>query len=320
MDIDAHDSREQRCRMLGHAVPFGYCRQLPEGRPCRLIVDCWQGLLDVHAFLAAPDGQMPHAVGVRNAEHHVGEDRQPELVADLRGADVLLPGGALAHPLQHSVGERLEPDADYLEPGVAHGGDHLGVPADHVGARCRPPPDTAMDEPSSVQPVAQLLDPAGPDHELVVVEDQAAEPVAPVKLLHFGAAHTAGDTVVVYQQSRVIPAGDLFFHGLPPYIDVADGADTANWVRTIEKLADDYPEYKVIPGHGPVTDMKAWKDFGAYLKYLREQVAAAVRAGKNKEEAQRSIDLSRFQHIQDQGEFLTKRNNIGWIYDELTKK
>jgi len=141
-----------------------------------------------------------------------------------------------------------------------------------------------------------------------------------VKLLHFGAAHTAGDTVVVFQQSRVIHAGDLFFHGLPPYIDVADGADTANWIRTIEKLVHDYPEYKVIPGHGPVTDMKAWKDFGAYLKYLREQVAAAIQAGKNKEETQRSIDLSRFQHIPDQGEFLTKRNNIGWIYDELTKK
>ncbi len=38
--------------MLGHSVPFSYCRQLPEGRPCRLIVDCWQGHLDVAAFLA----------------------------------------------------------------------------------------------------------------------------------------------------------------------------------------------------------------------------------------------------------------------------
>jgi len=39
--------------MLGHAVPFSYCRQLPEGRPCRLIVDCWQGYFDVAAFLEA---------------------------------------------------------------------------------------------------------------------------------------------------------------------------------------------------------------------------------------------------------------------------
>ena len=51
MDIAAYDKLEQRCRLLGHPVPFSYCRQLPEGRPCRLIVDCWQGHFDVTTFL-----------------------------------------------------------------------------------------------------------------------------------------------------------------------------------------------------------------------------------------------------------------------------
>ena len=51
MDIDIHDELEQRCRMLGHPVPFSYCRQLPEGRPCRMILDCWQGRFDTAAFL-----------------------------------------------------------------------------------------------------------------------------------------------------------------------------------------------------------------------------------------------------------------------------
>lgn len=51
MPVDEHDECTQRCRMLGHPVPFGYCRALPEGRPCRLIVDCWQGHFDVNAFL-----------------------------------------------------------------------------------------------------------------------------------------------------------------------------------------------------------------------------------------------------------------------------
>lgn len=51
MDTDLHDDREQRCRMLGHPVPFRYCRQLPDGKPCRLIVDCWQGHFDVASWL-----------------------------------------------------------------------------------------------------------------------------------------------------------------------------------------------------------------------------------------------------------------------------
>ena len=46
-----------------------------------------------------------------------------------------------------------------------------------------------------------------------------------VHLLHFGDAHTSGDIVLVFEDSKVVHTGDLFFHGRPPYIDVEDGAD-----------------------------------------------------------------------------------------------
>ena len=51
MSEEPHDDLEQRCRLLGHPVPFSYCRQLPEGRPCRLIADCWHDRFDVMAYL-----------------------------------------------------------------------------------------------------------------------------------------------------------------------------------------------------------------------------------------------------------------------------
>jgi len=141
-----------------------------------------------------------------------------------------------------------------------------------------------------------------------------------VRLVNFGPGHTSGDTVVIFEQSMVIHAGDLYFHGIPPYIDVKDGSDTGNWIVTIGKLAEKYPDFKVIPGHGKVTDMKAFMDFAEYLRYLREKVAVAIEAGQTREQAMEKIDLSRFSHIQDRGEFLTKKNNIGWIYDEMTRK
>jgi cyclase len=141
-----------------------------------------------------------------------------------------------------------------------------------------------------------------------------------VRLYHFGPAHTAGDTVVVFEQSKVLHTGDLFFQGIPPYIDVNDGADTRNWFRIIDDLAEKYPDFKVIPGHGKVTDMQAWLEFSDYIKFLREQVAAAIKAGKSKEQTVAGIDLSRYGDIRDQGEFLTKTNNIEWIYDEMSKK
>jgi len=141
-----------------------------------------------------------------------------------------------------------------------------------------------------------------------------------VRLVYMGPGHTSGDTIVFFDKAKVIHTGDLFFHGVPPYIDVNDGSDTKNWVRTIRTLAEKYPDFKVIPGHGKVTDMKAYIQFADYLDYLRKEVAAAIEAGKTKEQTVASVDLSRFTDIPDRGEFLTKTKNIEWIYDEMTRK
>ncbi len=141
-----------------------------------------------------------------------------------------------------------------------------------------------------------------------------------VALVNPGPGHTRGDTLVVFEQEKVIAAGDLFFNGVPPYIDVADGADTGAWITSIETLCARYPGFKVIPGHGALSDTAGWLAFAEYLRALREGVAAAVKAGKTREEAQASVDLERFASIKDVGDFLTKKANIGWVYDELTRK
>ncbi len=141
-----------------------------------------------------------------------------------------------------------------------------------------------------------------------------------VKLVHFGPGHTSGDTVVIFEKAKVLVTGDLFFHGMPPYIDVNNGSDTKNWVDLIEALCKKYPDFKVIPGHGKVADTNAYLQFARYLKYLRKEVAAAIEAGKTREQAQESIDFSSFDYVVDRGEFLTKKENVGWVYDEMTRK
>lgn len=141
-----------------------------------------------------------------------------------------------------------------------------------------------------------------------------------VRLLHFGPGHTSGDTVVIFEKSKVIHAGDLFFNGIPPYIDVKDGSDTQNWILTIKKLSKKYPDFKIIPGHGPVTNIKEFLKFAQYLQYLRKEVTAAIKAGKTREETMGSINMEPYNHLKDKGTFLTKKANIGWIYDEITRK
>lgn len=51
MSLDTYDSRESYCRMLGHEVPFRYCRQVANDLPCRLTVDCWFTQFDSAAWL-----------------------------------------------------------------------------------------------------------------------------------------------------------------------------------------------------------------------------------------------------------------------------
>ncbi|UCH98309.1 MAG: MBL fold metallo-hydrolase [Candidatus Aminicenantes bacterium] len=141
-----------------------------------------------------------------------------------------------------------------------------------------------------------------------------------VRLQHFGSGHTAGDLVVVFEKSKVFHTGDLFFHGMPPYIDVKDGSDTENWIQTIETLCKEYPDYKIIPGHGQVTDPGEYLKLARYLEYLRKEVAAAIKAGKTREQAMETINLEPYQGLKDSSPFTNKKNNIGWIYDELTRQ
>lgn len=38
--------------MLGHHIPFSYCRLLNDPLPCRKLPDCWHEHIDIAKFLA----------------------------------------------------------------------------------------------------------------------------------------------------------------------------------------------------------------------------------------------------------------------------
>ncbi len=140
-----------------------------------------------------------------------------------------------------------------------------------------------------------------------------------ISLFHFGPGHTSGDTVVIFEKNKVVHTGDLFFHNIAPYIDVEDGSNTLNWVTTIKTLAKQYADFKVIPGHGEITDMKAYLKFADYLTYINESVAKAIKNGKTEKETVDSISFEKFTHVKEVNNFMTKENNVKWIYQGLTR-
>lgn len=52
MAREEHDAKmHPRCPPLGGEVPFRHCRTLNRGVPCQRILGCWEGTIDVLAFL-----------------------------------------------------------------------------------------------------------------------------------------------------------------------------------------------------------------------------------------------------------------------------
>ncbi len=50
--IDEHDGLTTYCSQLGGEAPFGYCRTVNNGLPCRKILVCWEFRIEIAAFLS----------------------------------------------------------------------------------------------------------------------------------------------------------------------------------------------------------------------------------------------------------------------------
>ncbi len=50
--IEKYDEEEGYCRMLGHRLPFRYCRSVNDELPCHKVFDCWFDVFPIHEFLA----------------------------------------------------------------------------------------------------------------------------------------------------------------------------------------------------------------------------------------------------------------------------
>jgi cyclase len=113
-----------------------------------------------------------------------------------------------------------------------------------------------------------------------------------VVLRHLGQAHTRGDLVAYLPAHNVLATGDLFFNTYYPFFDLSKaGASLSGLIHAIETLVNDYPDARVVPGHGPVGTIEDYRRYAQYLRHLRDQVAAAIAHGQTEDRAVNSIDL-----------------------------
>ena len=137
-----------------------------------------------------------------------------------------------------------------------------------------------------------------------------------VDVMHVAPGHTDGDSMVYFANEKVLHMGDLFFNGMYPFIDAWAGGSAQGYVTNIDHiLALVPPDTKVIPGHGPVTDVATLRRFRSFMSDLIASVDTAVKSGKSRPEAVRSITMDQYPEIKPT--FRTLGNEIAVAYDEI---
>jgi glyoxylase-like metal-dependent hydrolase (beta-lactamase superfamily II) len=108
-----------------------------------------------------------------------------------------------------------------------------------------------------------------------------------------GRGHTDGDMVVLFVEDRVLHAGDLFFNGHFPNIDLEAGGSVKLWSQTLDKVLA-LPFDTVIPGHGPPTNRRGLERFRDFMASLWSQTLAVKNRGGSEQDAIKLVDIDDF--------------------------
>jgi cyclase len=113
----------------------------------------------------------------------------------------------------------------------------------------------------------------------------------PVEIVHQPAAHTDGDSLVIFRRSDVVVTGDILVTTSYPFIDVDRGGsiqgelDALNNIMEIAVpgLQDEGGTY-LVPGHGRVCDQPDLLEYRDMVTIIRDRVQAAIKKGMTLEQ------------------------------------
>ncbi len=138
-----------------------------------------------------------------------------------------------------------------------------------------------------------------------------------IRALHFPAGHTDGDSVIYFPQSNVVHMGDDFVTYGFPFIDVTSGGSIDGMIDGVEKaIAQLPPDVKVIPGHGPVSNLDDVRAYVKMLKETREVVEKALKKHKTMDQMKQEKILEPWKKYS--GEFISTDAFIETLYNSLT--
>src|SRR5882724_916186 len=138
-----------------------------------------------------------------------------------------------------------------------------------------------------------------------------------IQVFHIKRGHTDGDSVIYLPKQKYLHMGDLYFNGVIPFIDAAGGANSGEWIETLDAvLARVSPDVQVVPGHGKVSNLDGLRAYRKYLVDLRTAVKKAVDAGMSREDAIKNVQLPEYSSFDGYKDRFGPAN-VAVVYDEM---
>jgi glyoxylase-like metal-dependent hydrolase (beta-lactamase superfamily II) len=101
-----------------------------------------------------------------------------------------------------------------------------------------------------------------------------------IDLVHFGPAHTTGDTAVIFRTHNAVHMGDVYNNSGYPFIDAGNGGSLDGIINFCTAvLAELDEDTVVIPGHGPVATYADMQAYVAMLETIRARIVALIDRG-----------------------------------------
>ena len=139
-----------------------------------------------------------------------------------------------------------------------------------------------------------------------------------VTVTHVPRGHTDGDSIVHFPDSNVLHMGDIFFNGLYPYIDLDGGGSIQGMIAAVELgIGMANAETRIIPGHGPLSDLNGMREYHTFLIKARDNVQALIDQGMSLEQAIEAKPTAQWDEILGKV-WITPDQLVIFIYNSLT--
>jgi glyoxylase-like metal-dependent hydrolase (beta-lactamase superfamily II) len=141
-----------------------------------------------------------------------------------------------------------------------------------------------------------------------------------IRAHYFGAGHTSGDALIHFEHANIVHLGDLMFNKVYPFIDKKAGASFTNWIKVLDKAQSTFDKDTIfVFGHGSNNQVTGGKEdlkgLQNYISKLLEQVGAAIKQGKSKDEILKIASIDNVGEWKD--EFHLIQANLEAAYTEL---